>query len=281
MLCALRECLNKWSFKRYYGRFVGKTLVDEPGSWYTGKSPIMWAYAGGGRLHFYGNSKEAIDDSIAHGFKIIEIDVALTADKIPVLTHWFRPNYEVQFDKRPTLTEFLSTPINGKFTALSLKQAFECYKDYKGYFSIDPWFIYREGEKFDLSNYIESITTEEQRKRIIYQVPNFEIAQQLKGRFASLHLSLPADLDAKASSWKIPYYIAALTENEVRSVSLGDREITQQTIDLVRKLRSANIHVSIAGVDSVERCWKWREVGADIVNTRLLDPAMIKEHGNG
>lgn len=272
----IHKLIDRWRFKRRFGRFAAQVLKDEPGAWYADAQPILWAYAGGGRLHFYGNSKEAIDDSIKLGFKVIEVDVALTADGQPVLTHWFRPNYEIQFDRRPTLQEFLATPVNGRFTPLSLKQLFEVYGGYEGFFSIDPWFIHREGQKFDLPGYIESVTTVEQRSRIIYQVPDFGVARRIAGRFASCHFSLPDDLDRKNGCWKVPYYIAAVTANDIHSVSLGDREITPLTVDLVRRLRSANVHVSIAGVDSVARYWKWREVGADIVNTRLLTPDMVR-----
>lgn len=273
--------MERWRFKRDFGRFVSHKLTDDTNAWYSDAHPIMWAYAGGGRLHFYGNSKDAIDDSIRQGFNVIEVDVALTSDDVPVLTHWFRPNYEVQFDQRPTLQEFLSTPINGRFEPLSLKQLFENYGGYDGYFSIDPWFIYRDGSKFDLPAYIDSVTTPEQRRRIIYQAPNFVVAQKVKWKYASVHFSLPDDLDKTNGCWKLPYYVAAVTANDIHSVSLCDREITSLTVELVKSFRKSNVHVSIAGVDSVSRYWKWRDVGADIVNTRLLTPDMVKERPNG
>ena len=126
----VRRRLGLWRISR---KFTPRLLYDEPGSWYSQAKPILWAHAGGGCLHTYGNSKEAIEDSISKGFKVIEIDLDLTSDGVPVLSHRFRPGNQIQFDHRPTLSEFLSAPINGRYTPLTLQGLFNEFRTFDGY----------------------------------------------------------------------------------------------------------------------------------------------------
>ena len=216
-----------------------------------------------------------MEDSIARGFKVIEIDVALTADNVPVLSHRFCPCNKKQFEQIPVSTEFLATPINGRFTPMTLQVFFEEFQRFDGYTVIDPYFMYKGGALFDLPEYIEECVTPSQLGRIIYSVPSLEfmVALSKRGhRFASLHYALPSNLDDDNEFWRLPYFVRILTSCNVRSVSMGDREITGKTLAVVRAFRDVGIHVSVAGINDVEKCNKWMEAGVDIFNTDLLSP---------
>lgn len=252
----------------------GRISYDEPGAWYAGPKPVLWAHAGGGRLCAYSNSKEAIDDSIAHGFKVLELDVAVTSDGVPVLSHWFRPCGVELYGGRPTLQQFKDTPVGGRYTPLTLEALFENYGEFDGWFALDPYFIFRSGWRFDLVSWLRRHCTTSQLGKIIYQVPALESAKALARNhpFASLHYSLPADIDLPRNRWRLSSYLRALTAFGVRSVSLGNRPISEATRDAVRIIRRAGLHVSIVDVDSVDECRRWMDAGADVFNSRLLHP---------
>ena len=257
-----------------------RVLVDSPDAWYMGKLPILWAYAGGGHLHQYGNSVEAIDTSIAKSFKVIEIDVSLTEDGIPVVTHWFRPDNQVVFDKTPTLEVFKSTLINKKYHTMTLKELFDRYSGTGVYFSIDPAHMVALRQKFDLVRYIMGNAPIEFQRRVIYQVYTFdELARinRISPPFASLHYVLEVLNNPRPEYWKIPYLIPHLTEAGVRSVSLRDREISSGFIETVKAFNDVNIRVSVTGVDYKDRCEELMKIGVSCFNTRLLEPAMFAD----
>ena len=260
-----------WRLSRQFKPYV---LCDEPGAWYCQEKPILWAHAGGGSLHTYGNSKEAIADSIEKGFKVIEVDVDLTSDGVPVLSHRFRPDNQVQFDHRPTLSEFLSTPLNGKYTPLTLKGLFEEFKSYDGYWAIDSWGLHDSGMEFDLPSYLCEMLGEERARKIIYLANSLHkgIRVAKLGQFASVHCGLPEDIDKSEGLWQLSHLIRIYTGAGIRSVTLMDRPISEMTKVVVSRLREAGIHVSICGVETAERVRRWLAVGADVFNTDRLTP---------
>ena len=255
-----------------------KVLADNPNAWYAGKLPILWAYAGGGHLHQYGNSVEAIDTSIAKSFKVIEIDVSLTEDGVPVVTHWFRPDNQVVFNKTPTIEVFKKTLINNKYHTMTLKELFDRYSGIDVYFSVDPAHIVALRQKFDLVQYIINNAPIKFQRRVIYQVYTLdELARisRISPPFASLHYVLEVLNNARREYWKIPYLIPYLTEAGVRSVSLRDREISNGFIETVKAFNNVNIRVSVTGVDYKDRCEELMKIGVSCFNTRLMEPAMF------
>lgn len=277
---SIRKLLSKPRYILWCSCFRKRILTDAPNAWYSYDTPILWAYAGGGRIHTYGNSKEAIDDSIAHGIKVLELDIAITEDGVPVLTHHFMPGGISQYSQKvPTLNEFLSTPLNGIWTPLSLQGFLEQYINFEGYVSFDPHFISQKWQLYDLPSFIISHTTKEQRSRIIYQVFDLKSASILAKKdygFASIHYSLYDGVDNESNQWRLPYMVRVMTACNVRSVSMGDHHITDFTRKAIELFRNAGIHVSIAGVDNVARCKEWLNVGADVFNSRMLTPADLK-----
>lgn len=267
----LRYRIWLWRLSR---KFKPRVLSDEPGAWYCQEKPILWAHAGGGSLHTYGNSKEAIADSIEKGFKVMEVDVDLTSDGVPVLSHRFCPDNQVQFDHRPTLSEFLSTPLNGKYTPLTLKGLFDEFKSYDGYWAIDSWGLHDSGMGFDLPSYLGEILEEGRARKIIYLANSLHegISVAKSGQFASVHCGLPEDIDKPEGVWQLPYLVRIYTGVGIWSVTLMDRPITEKTRSVVSRLREAGIHVSICGVETAERVRSWLAAGADVFNTDRLNP---------
>lgn len=89
------------------------------------QSPVeLIAHAGGDVGVQYSNSREALEKSIADGFRYIEFDLLYTADSILVAAHdWEQFNkftgFEHKGDTAPTFADFSSRRINGKYTPLS------------------------------------------------------------------------------------------------------------------------------------------------------------------
>lgn len=86
--------------------------------------PELIAHAGGGVDVPYSNSKEALEKSIADGFRYIEFDLIFTADSVLVAAHdWdlfnVQTGYAHKKDTAPTFADFSSRRIMGRYTPLS------------------------------------------------------------------------------------------------------------------------------------------------------------------
>ena len=263
-------------------RFKGAMLDDEPGAWYSGQKPLMWAYAGGGVIRRYGNAAEDIDESIKMGFKVIEVDFARTADGIPAATHFFKPeDSELEWDHVPTSAEFKGRKVNGKYTPLLFDDLVSRYRDAEVFFALDPFYYHcnvRNGEA-DFREYVISNTTERERRRMILQMYGFRTLCSAKAEwgFGGLHYVIGV-----GNIWKVEHLIPVLTEVGVHSVSLQDSEMTPGALRAVGLLRSANIHVSVAGVNTMLRYGEVVKAGADCINTMKLTPKeLLHESADG
>lgn len=101
--------------------------VDEPEAWYSNENIIILHGAGGVNGARYNNSKEGIVRGICCGYKVIEIDLGLTAEKVPVLTYRFKPDDEIIFQGVPSLSKFLSSGALEGETPLTLEMFIEQY----------------------------------------------------------------------------------------------------------------------------------------------------------
>lgn len=93
---------------------------------------------GGIDKRVYTNSLEAFEYNYKLGYRVFEIDLALTRDNQVVLLHsWDKARLkelglpESWNDNKPNLNEFLQTDINGTYTPLSMKKVCELMKKYK------------------------------------------------------------------------------------------------------------------------------------------------------
>ena len=137
--------------------------------------------------------------------------------------------------------------------------------------------MYSSGIKFNLISYLFE-THAELTHHIIYLANDLQEGVQCakSGRFASVHCGLPDDIDKPSGVCQLPHLIRIYTGAGIRSVTLMDRPISEMTRIVVNRLREAGLHVSIVGVDSVERAKKWIEVGADVFNTDKLTPGDLQ-----
>lgn len=69
-----------------------------------------------------------------------------------------------------------------------------------------------------------------------------------------------------------------LSSANVRSISFGEQPITDELKAAIRMFNDHNIRVSVASVNTIERYWAWRKVGAFCFNSDLLSPDMPALH---
>lgn len=261
---------------RYYrlltaGVKIENRLKDEADAWYT-KPPLAWAHAGGGYPVIYGNSMQNFDMAIENGFKCLEIDIARTVDGIMVLSHLFMPNMEHQYSGTPTLHEFMGTKICDKYTPMSLDDFVVRYKDFDGKFFLD-------GLKFAKTECIDqfvNMVSPEFAKKCVVQISKFNDLLVLKGNrvFAGIHFNGIAGISENRLVRKL--LIKALIACGVHSVSISDYEIRGDIQEIVADFVSANIHVSVAGVNTMSHYKRLCEAGVSCIDTDYLVPSDLK-----
>lgn len=96
--------------------------------------PELIAHAGGEiDGYIYTNSLEAIEKSIAEGYKYIEIDFSITADSVVVAAHdWAGYNKDTGFahkgDTAPVLADFKARRLHGVYTPLTAAEVNEIFE---------------------------------------------------------------------------------------------------------------------------------------------------------
>lgn len=242
----------------------------------TADVPVLMAHAGAGGEIFYANTPEACDKSIAKGFRILEVDVSITSDGVPVMSHCFQPNGEIVFDRTPTAAEFLATKVCGTGTPMTLADFLNRYEGFDGYLCVDQSAQCR-GTDFDLIGFLEKTATAARLKRIIYQAYTLDELKRLQSHnpFGFVHYCLGREAwDASAeSSWG--ELIPALKTAGVTSVSFGDMPIDDRLGRLVSTFKAAGFAVSVANVNSLARAKRWVSLGVDCFDTDFLTPEML------
>lgn len=86
----------------------------------------------------YTNSKEAFLFNYEKGYRVFEVDFRKTSDGVLVVRHDWRKNDRDAYTKKniPTAEEFLSSPLYGKYTALSFTDVLKLAQEYP-----DAYFI--------------------------------------------------------------------------------------------------------------------------------------------
>lgn len=103
------------------------------------KDNMYIAHAMGGiDKRVYTNSLEAFEFNYKLGYRVFEIDLAITSDNQPVLLHsWDKKGLkdlglpEVWREKKPTFNEFMNNKINGIYTPLSFRDVCKLAEKYK------------------------------------------------------------------------------------------------------------------------------------------------------
>ena len=100
-------------------------LIDSPDDWYMSNKFIPHAL-GAVDNYSYTNSREALENLQKNHIKVSEVDINLTKDNIPVLSH--NPTQEIDFNT------FMASKIENKFTPLSLADLIEVMRKDKDFF---------------------------------------------------------------------------------------------------------------------------------------------------
>ena len=69
----------------------------------------------------YTNSKEALEQAIQNGYKVIEVDFSVTSDGRVVCTHDFS-----EFSEIPDYDTFMLSKIKGQYTPISIEELVGC-----------------------------------------------------------------------------------------------------------------------------------------------------------
>ncbi len=106
------------------------------------RRPVLIAHAMGGISDGkYSNSLEAFEENYEKGMRIFEADFSVTSDHVMILRHdWTKSRGQkglIKYDGYiPTYEEFMTTPLYGKYTPLSLADLFNLMKDHKDVYII-------------------------------------------------------------------------------------------------------------------------------------------------
>lgn len=235
------------------------------------------AHAGGARLGVYSNSKEAIDDAIMSGFKVIEIDISRTSDGELVLSHDFRPNMEwIYTSSQPSVQEFKDTKINDTLTPLTFAEFVREYsqRDEEVWYMIDP----KENlGDFDFVQYAKANVPVEFLGRCVYQIYGIKELSKFVDDcpFGALHYCLDYFCKDGQRLEDVVALIPVWKRLGVHSVSFGDKNArTAELKDVIKLLRDNGIHVSVFGVNSEMNYLSWKDFGVDCINTDYLYPAV-------
>lgn len=96
------------------------TLAEHELKWYEESCLVAHALGNAGE-YIYTNSKDALEESIEEGYKILEVDLSLTSDKEVVCRHtWYADKFDVSYDGAiPDLAAFEREKYFGVLTPLT------------------------------------------------------------------------------------------------------------------------------------------------------------------
>lgn len=127
------------------------TVIDNPASIFPWKNyPVMAHALGASNGYVYLNSKESFIQSYNNGFRLFEVDLQETSDGVWVCRHnWNEPLGQWSGGGKRVLScrEFLSRPIYGKYTPMSLEDLFKLLKKYP-----DAYVLF-DSQKYAQRNY--------------------------------------------------------------------------------------------------------------------------------
>lgn len=129
--------------------------------------PVMAHALGAINGQVYLNSKESFIESYNKGYRLFEVDLAQTSDGVWVCRHNWKESlgqWNGSGTKVLSSKEFLSTPIYGKCTPMSLKDLFVLLKNYP-----DAYVLF-DSKKYATRNYSNTLADYSQYLKIAYGV---------------------------------------------------------------------------------------------------------------
>lgn len=107
------------------------TLAEHEVKWYEKSCLIAHALGNAGE-YIYTNTKDALEESLAEGYQVLEVDLGLTSDKEVVCRHtWYSDDFEVSYDGSvPDLATFEREKYFGTLTPLTGKELLEIWAEH-------------------------------------------------------------------------------------------------------------------------------------------------------
>lgn len=114
-------------------------LADHELQWYEESCLVAHALGNAGE-YTYTNTRDALEESIAEGYRVLEVDLGMTSDKEVVCRHtWYSDHFDVSYDETvPDLATFEREKYYGTLTTLSGRGLLEIWSEHPElYFMLD------------------------------------------------------------------------------------------------------------------------------------------------
>ena len=261
----IKHLLLRLTFSRKKKKLVQVKFFDEENSWYSNVPFIILHGAGGLNQRKYNNSREGICRGIDKNYKVIEVDISVTADRIPVLTHRFMPDDERIFEQRPLLSEFLSSGALEGENAITLELFIKDFSDSDPYYLIDC----QHGTEDVVIEWFEKNTSKQQRQKVIFQVHSINSLKKV------YHKSVFANIHYNGSSMDVISNIKQLKKYNVHTCSMSDDEFTSNKEDVL-SIIGTGMHVFAFTINYERRLRKLVELGISGCFSDFLSPDVFK-----
>ena len=132
------------------------SLADHELQWYEESCLIAHALGNAGE-YIYTNTKDALEESIEEGYRILEVDLHMTSDKEVVCRHtWYSDTFDVSYDGTiPDLATFEREKYFGTLTPLTGRGLLEIWSEHP-----KLWFItdVKQEENTSLTEVLNGLT---------------------------------------------------------------------------------------------------------------------------
>ena len=216
----------------------------------------MIAHACGGNIRLnYTNSKEALEQALCDGFRVVEVDVRLTQDGELVCTHDF------PIGTMMTREQFLATKVDKRYSPMDIRECFLIGGDEKVTYIIDT------KSRADLPNVVnklESLCDEQglSKDQLVIQIAYEDELVYTKNFSVLYNLTFTEDYERVAAFCLL---------HNIRAVSISGLNIRK---DLGWKvLLQHNIKIFVHTINSLIEYEELRGLGITGVFTDYLIPA--------
>lgn len=245
------------------------------------KYPVVMHSLGSLDGKTYLNAKEGFQSYYDQGCRMFEVDLAQTSDGVWVCRHqWKKARGQWTGNKKRVLTaeEFLSAPLFGEYTPMTLGDLFDLLMDYP-----DAYLIL-DSKKYSSRNYENTVTDfaqivdaarsigcEQVLSRVIPEVYNEEMYEGLVSvyDFPTYLYSLWQEVSLE----EMERIAAFCSEKGISGVSLDEKYWTAEVQSI---FEAQKIMVDVYTVDDAMRARDLLNAGVSGVCTNILIPAEVE-----
>lgn len=225
----------------------------------------------------YTNSKEAIENTLSKGVKLLEVDVKLTSDgKLACVHGWTKKDYEgklgLTYNKENsimTYDEFMNIKIKNKYTTMSFEDLVNYMKEYSDiYVMID---IGRKSYDETLQIYEEILNITNDKKVLNRLITGGHTTDMISAEkevydFKLINLYWSGDKLEEGLNTKEKFAEYCL-KNNITSLSVSYANYSEE---LVEYMKEKGIIVYVFTVNDEETAKELLKSGVDIVGTDTL-----------